>query len=50
MAKTAKKEVQKRDEESSDESEDKKEKQLNFEQYKAMKEQKKKLLSQYNSP
>ena len=40
----AKKDVSKKEEESSDESEEKRENQLSFEEYKAMKEQKKKLM------
>ena len=50
LAKNARKETQKKDGESSDESEEKRENQLSFEEYKAMREEKKKLMQVYNSP
>ena len=50
LAKSAKKDPAKKDGESSDESEEKRENQLSFEEYKAMREEKKKLMQVYNSP
>lgn len=50
LAKNARKETSKKDGESSDESEEKRENQLSFEEYKAMREEKKKLMQVYNSP
>ena len=50
LAKNARKDTAKKDGESSDESEEKRENQLSFEEYKAMREEKKKLMQVYNSP